>query len=329
MTILIRKLAVLLTSGLLLASCGGGGGNGNGLGGGTPPPALATVTSQNAPVIAGAVAREILDDNFIGAIAGTGLPFASAGSNAAATLLRVSSMPLPTNVMAAQMPIEPCDVAGTVDVSFTVADPLTLSSGDEFRFEFDACDDGSGVIVNGGLVMTVTAFEGDVVNGLFRLGMSVQLNAFQMTEGGETSGASGTIAFEIDTTMPLVTTLTLSTTALTTTSGGVTETVSNLSITISEDQSMFPTAITVETSFRLSSPSIDGDVVVSTSIALQRSGEEFPFAGEILISAANNGSIVLIVLDGNTVRLEIDINGDGAVDETVDTTWEDLLADAA
>jgi hypothetical protein len=327
MTILIRKLAILLTGAVLLASCGSSG-NGMGGGGGTPA-ALATVTSQNAPVIAGAVAREILDNNVIGAIAGTGLPFASAGSNAAATLLRVSSMPLPTNVMAAQMPIEACDVAGTVDVNYTVANPLTLSSGDEFRFDFAACDDGSGVVVSGGLVMTVTAFEGDVANGLFLLGLSVQLNAFEMTEGGETSGASGTIMFEIDTLMPPVTTLTLSTNALTTTSGGVSETVSNLSITITENEGMFPTAFTVDTSFRLSSPSIVGDVIVSTSIALQRSGEEFPFAGEILISAANNSSIVLIALDGNNVRLEIDIDGDGAVDETVDTTWEVLLADAA
>ena len=326
MSMLSARLSFLFPGLLLLAACGGGGGGNGGLGV-APPPPLATITSQNAPLIAGAVANEVLDNNILDAVAGTGLPFAGA-STAVSTMLEVPALALPANVMAAQMPIEPCDVAGTVDVTIDVANPLTLTAGDEFRFEFDACDDGSGAVVNGGVVMTVTVFEGDVASGLYRLGISAALNAFQITEGGETSGASGTITFEIDTTMSPLTTLTLSTSALTTTSNGTSETVTNLSITISEDQSMFPTAISVETSFRLSSPSIDGDVNVSTSVALQSSGEGFPFAGEIQISAANNATIVLIALDGNMVRLEIDLDGDGSLDETVDTTWEDLLAAA-
>ena len=50
--------------------------------------------------------------------------------------------------------------------------------------------------------------------------------------------------------------------------------------------------------------------------------------GELFIQAAGNTAIVFIVIDGDTVRLEIDINGDGEPDEVVDVTWDELLAAA-
>jgi hypothetical protein len=36
----------------------------------------------------------------------------------------------------------------------------------------------------------------------------------------------------------------------------------------------------------------------------------------------------MVALDADTVRLQIDIDGDGATDETVDVTWDELLAAA-
>ena len=36
----------------------------------------------------------------------------------------------------------------------------------------------------------------------------------------------------------------------------------------------------------------------------------------------------MIALDANTVRLQIDVDGDAAPDETVDMTWEELMAAA-
>ena len=87
-------------------------------------------------------------------------------------------------------------------------------------------------------------------------------------------------------------------------------------------------SVSVETSFRISSPRLDGDVIVSTSIGLQSAGDGYPFMGELRVEAANNAVIVIIAIDANTVRLEIDIDGDGAPDEIMDMTWEELLAAA-
>ena len=163
---------------------------------------------------------------------------------------------------------------------------------------------------------------------LFLLGVSMELSAFQVTQDGNITSASGTISVEIDSTIPAITTITVSAAALTTTHNGVTETVTSMTITVTEDESTFPASVSVETSFRISSPRLDGDVIVSTSINLQSSGEGYPFIGELQIEAAGNTGIVIIALDSDMVRLEIDINGDNAADEVVDLMWVDLMAAA-
>ena len=103
-------------------------------------------------------------------------------------------------------------------------------------------------------------------------------------------------------------------------------TVTNMTITVTENGGTVPASVTVETSFRISSPRLGGDVIVSTSIDLQSSGEGYPFTGQLEITAAGNTGIVIIALDADTARLEIDINGDGSPDEVIDLTWVELLA---
>jgi hypothetical protein len=141
--------------------------------------------------------------------------------------------------------------------------------------------------------------------------------------------ARGTITITIDSLTPPVTTITMSTSAFVTTSEGTEEILTNFTIEITEDASMFPAAVTVETSFTISSPRIGGDVTVTTSLALESMGEDYPIFGELRITGADNAVIVMIALDANTVRLQIDVDGDGASDETMDMTWDELMAAAA
>ena len=68
---------------------------------------------------------------------------------------------------------------------------------------------------------------------------------------------------------------------------------------------------------------------MSTISTLQSFGDDYPYDGEIEIVGANNASIRIIALDATTVRLEVDSNGDGTVDDVIDTTWDALMADAA
>lgn len=315
---------------LFFAGCGGSSGSGGNDGNPNPPVTdeRVTITSDNATTVAGIVAQQILEDNLFGALTSTGLPVMSAGSGAAIALSSLSAVPLPTNMLAAQSTLQDCADDGTVDVTVSISNPPMISSGDEFGFLFAACDDGTGTVLNGGLVMTITDFEGDPTGEQFLLGMSMELSGFQVTQEGNVTGASGTISVEIDSTMPPITTITVSTTALTTTHNGVTESVTSMTVTVTTNDGTVPASVAVDTSFRISSPRLGGDVIVSTSISLQSSGEGYPFTGQLEIQAAGNTGIVFIALDSDMVRLEIDINGDDAPDEVLDVTWVDLLAAA-
>ncbi len=321
-----RHLLLAVITFSIVAGCGGSSSGGGDLIPPVPTSELVTITSDNATTVAGVVAQQVLDDNLFGTLTTTGLPIASAGPGAAIALSSLSAVPLPANMLAAQSTLENCAVDGTVDVTIEVSSSLTISPGDRFAFQFNACDDGTGSVLNGGLVLTVTDFEGDPTGEQFLLGVSMELSAFQVTQDGIVTGASGTISVAVDSTMPPITTITVSSASLTTTHDGVTETVTGMTITVTENGGTVPASVTVETSFRISSPRLGGDVIVSTSISLQSSGEGYPFTGQLEITAAGDTGIVIIALDTDTARLEIDIDGDGSPDEVIDLSWVELLA---
>src|SRR5690606_38568358 len=54
--------------------------------------------------------------------------------------------------------------------------------------------------------------------------------------------------------------------------------------------------------------------------------EDWPTAGTLLMTGANASTLSLQALGGDNVRISVDANGDGAVDQTIDTTWTALAA---
>ena len=313
-----------------VAACGGGS-DGGGLNGGGNPAELATITTQNAPAIAGVAAEVAMGQGVFSSVFTTDFPIASAGPDAAVmkpVLSAAMKTANPSQLYATSSALENCAVSGTVDVQVSISDPMQPSVNDQFVFQFTNCDDGSGVVMNGGMTLTIVTIGGDVASGNFLLGMRIQFSAFAVTEAGETVTADGSISIEIDTTNPPITRIAISTSTFVSTSAGTEEVLTSFSVEIVEDGSMFPTAVTVETSFTISSPRIGGAVTVTTSLALRSSGSDYPFEGELRISGADGAVIVMIALDANTVRLEIDVDGDGATDDTIDLTGDELMAAA-
>ena len=326
-----RNFLVAAAGTVLIAACGGSSDDDGGLTGGTSGVAPAVITSQNAPDIAGVVADVALGQGIFTSIITPGLPFTAGGPDVAFApimkpiLSATMKTAAPSQLYATSAGRENCAVSGTVDVELNISDPAQPSISDTFAFEFSNCDEGTGVVVDGAMTITIVGIGGDAASGNFLLGMQIEFSAFAVTEGGETASATGTINIEIDTTDPLVTTIAVSTSTLVTTSAGTEEVLTNFTVEITEDASTFPVAVTVDTSFTISSPRIDGSVTVTTSLSLQSMGEDYPFVGELRIEGADGAVIVMIALDANTVRLEIDIDGDGAVDDTIDLTWDELM----
>lgn len=326
-----RRNLILVAIGLsALFGCGGGGTaapSDTGDTGDTGGETLATITTENAATIAGLAAQTALENDFFVDIVSPSLPvISSAPQQTLSSLAKIAS---PSNLLAATSGLVDCAVSGTVDIDLSVSNPLTLSAGDVFGFTFTSCNQGTGTVASGGVTVTITGLDGDFTTGEFLLGMSLEVTALSITENGGTTSATGTIGVEIDTTMPPLRTITVSIGALATTSDGMTDVITNMTVTITEDESMSPTGITVQTSFTVSSPRIGGDVVVSTLVALQSSGSEYPVIGELQIMAAGNSVIVLIAVGGDNVRLNIDINGDGVMDDFIDTTWDEIVAAVA
>ena len=46
--------------------------------------------------------------------------------------------------------------------------------------------------------------------------------------------------------------------------------------------------------------------------------------GELLVTGANNATLRLIAIDDVNIQIEADYNGDGIIDEIMNTTWGEL-----
>ena len=328
----LRNILVAAASATLIVACGGSNDGGQAGGGNTMAPA--TITAANAPAVAGVVAEVALGQGIFTSIFSPSIPIAWSGANVAVApvmkpvLSAAMKSAAPPQLYAANAGRADCAVSGTVDIQIDVSNPMEPSVNDTFIFQFTNCDDGVGTVVNGGMSVTITALGGDPATGNFLLGMQIEFSAFAVTEGGETTSATGSVGISIDTSNPPVTTISVSASTLVTTAAGTEEVLTSFSVEITEDASTFPAAVTVETSFTISSPRIGGAVTVTTSLSLQSMGAEYPFMGELRISGADGAVIVMIALDANTVRLQIDIDGDGAVDDTTDMTWDELMTAA-
>ena len=86
---------------------------------------------------------------------------------------------------------------------------------------------------------------------------------------------------------------------------------------------------TLEANGDLDSNILGGLVSFSTKVPFTGAGDAFPSVGEMLITGANNSSVRLIAVNSVTVSLQVDEDGDGAFDEVIASTWEEILAAAS
>lgn len=317
---------------LVLSGCGGGGGPS------APVVDPAEITSANAPAIASAVMAVSLEGGDLGAFAGlapSAAPQTSPKTSAKSALvyskigeiqsseieaLRKQSQ---TGILQAEFGPEgsTCTGGGMVTISGNLQDPNTLTRDDMIVFDFDMCVEG-GQTVDGLFAMTITSFSGDFMS-TFSFGVRVELTAFTITADSLSATANGDITMTIDATASPMLTTTVNSDSLTVTDGSASHTLSGYDLTEIVDGASGN--FSFETSGTLSSSVFSGAVTFETEVLLQGMGDGFAFMGKVVITGADGATIAVIVLDGTFVRLEVDLDGDGTPDETVDTTWTELL----
>ena len=310
----------------LMAACGGSSG-----GGVVAPPVQVVpveITAANAPFVASdslnaaAFASELGDFSAIGVLGGESAPgmFSKLGK---VPMLGVSKVISP--VFENSVGSTPCSVDGTVTVSGNIANPLTITVGDTISIVFAMCDDGDGQVLDGAMDITITAFNGSLDTYLFEMGMTVSIASLSMDDGGMNGPAEvdGSFNLLIDTYSNPVTKTIVSGELLSMVAGTRSVTLKDFVSDGQLDEGAF--TITVDASGKVESDRFDGQATYITEVPFVASIDSNPYVGEMLITGAGGSSIRVTVLDVETVRLEMDYNGDGAVDETSDVTWEEAI----
>jgi hypothetical protein len=105
---------------------------------------------------------------------------------------------------------------------------------------------------------------------------------------------------------------------------GITEILNNFSLTYTKDSNTLLSTLDFRGVFN--DPAVAGGVFsVDTLQPFEGfTNADYPYTGVIKITATDNSSATLTVLDAVNVRLTVDENGDGVVDQTTDTTWKSL-----
>ncbi len=312
---------------LTLGACGGGSSAPT-----IPPVAAAVIDSANAQTVAGRSADVALQSGgLVGIIDFAGLTATTTGGVSKLSVVQTASRTVKLavpNTVISQVPIgpetAPCAVSGSVTISGDIANPVTFAAGDFFNIDWNNCNDGQGQVIDGALEFSITSFEGDATTGQFLLGITLTLTAFQVIEGTNLYGADGDVSLTLDTRTLPVSVATMSGSTFTVSSNSSTETLSNFSTSVTENASMFPSSYTTDAMGTITSTQFDGSVTYDTPVPFESIGEAYPYTGELLVTGANNATLRLIALDEVNVRIEADYDGDGAVDETIDTTWDAL-----
>lgn len=317
-----RLIPVFVATSLIVAACGGSGSDPAVV---TPPPAATLkITTANAPAAArvsyeSAVASGEMSDvggSLPVATGGTGASKVAAGDAGGFIVRVMQKIPFGPEVL-------PCDVSGTITVSGNIESPFTLTTGDNFRVESAACDDGFGEVVDGLLEFTVAEFAGALDTGLYLLTLDTVMTDLQVTTLSETVTSNGDVSATIDTrSSPFVAALVSGDRLSTSYNDGV-ATLSAFESSQTVDLGVAPSPYTLAASGTLDSSELAGVVSYSTPVTFTGFDNGFPEAGELLVTGAAS-SLRLIALDAINVRIEIDIDGNGSVDEIIETTWAAL-----
>jgi len=302
----------------------------------TPPPAAGgqlAITSANAPAAMTVALGAALDSAGVGDVAGVlGIGTASVGNMSKVSGGEFYSATLVNAMQKVPFgPIEqPCLVSGTITISGDLADPLAISFAVDDTLSVLAADcvDVPGETVNGTLDYLFTTITGNILLGPpYRLVFDVVLTNFQVVNSTESSTSNGNATVSVDTTLDPEWSVSINGTQLTIDGPTSSDTISNYDTTETVDSLVVPTPYTLVSNGTVDSTDLEGTVDYSTPVMFEGSGEANPSTGEFLVTGASS-SVRLIALDDVNVQLESDFDGDGVIDETINTTWDALIAQA-
>lgn len=327
------SVALSLASLTLLAACGGGG-SGDSAAGQTN---TSVITSSNAQAVS---AQALNANTAVNGGATTASGFAtgvsiSGNTTAQSGLVRTvleqlykglnltPSSNLVTGVTTTESGA--CSGGGTISATVTYSSEGRVSNGDSVTITSTNCVE-AGKKMNGKLTMTFSNLSG-TIGSAYNWGATLALafTNFSVEENGEVSGVNGdmTLAYSQTNSQNSSASITGSSMRATLARNGATvldETLASYNVS----DTIVSTLETQSSNFTFTdnlAAKLTSYVVKTITPFKQTSGSSYPYQGALTITAGNGSKATVTALDSTNVRIDVDSNGDGTVDQTINTTW--------
>jgi hypothetical protein len=332
----LRVLALVST--VVLASCGGGGGGGGTAG--TPPPQAVVLTETNAkPVSADAVVN-VRNTSATSATVPLGVQVGTSASSsgtlqaitAAARLAGqvAAGARLPTAVSVSET--DSCPLGGSITINGNIANPSgDLSAGDSITIIMATCQvsDTSGTVVMNGR-MSITIISGAIGAAPFHVVLGVTAQDFSVQAGGITEVANGDVRLDwnaiSDTSESLVATGAALTSRETIAGVTRTSTLRNYTQAMTTNGTTMSSTLsaTVETSSTRIAASGGTYTITTPAAVVWDAVTDVVASGVIKVVGAANSQLQLTFTGGGNATIQLDANGDGTFEKSIDTTMAEL-----
>ena len=319
------KRALILIFFVTLIGCDSDGGA-IAPGGQPPPPAPGTgITSANAATVSAATWGAVNNSAaMVGLIGSSGLIADNPGgvNKAAQNLVAKGSSGDIIQGVPVDLTIDCVIPGGTARIFGDIFDPTTLTTDDSINVDYNNCDDDIGEILDGLLEMTIVSFTGDVFFGPYDLTANLTLTFFQVATAADTILTSGTATVSLNTTNPANVSASVDGASMTTDTNTYSETLTNFHTTQTVDTITQTLPFTIDASGTVDNSQLAGVISYMTDpqAPFTGFGLDFPSSGVLLINGVGS-SARLSAVDNVNVTIDIDTDGDGAYDETINTTW--------
>lgn len=330
------KCLLLLSASVAITACGGSSGSDNG----NPSEqqdgnqsGQVSITADNAvEVVDTVMSQDALESTDIATQRGLNILAGSGGQYGVQQLVSAALAPSLNKlqkvlVNSAQTDIdiqEDCLFSGFVHVSGIISDN-GIAVGDQLSVDFGNCMDGN-VQIDGSITITFTDVSDNFMESE-ESGFSVSITFAALSVVAEEEFASIDGGANLShTASEGATLLSINGTSLAVTSSVGSVEMKNFDI--SEYTDLADETLSFTLSGTVASEDLAGSVTVDTQAAFVRNfTDTYPHQGVLLIEGASGSSVLFTVLDNANVRFEVDANGDGTVDESITTTWQEALPD--
>ena len=317
---------------VFLAACGGGSDSSN-RGSQPPPEPSLAIDANNGVLVAGAAYGAAVTSGEFAELSGsTGLVGAADGGLSKPTVQ--SQVKGIVGPVVAQIPVgsgpQDCLVDGTIDISGDIKDPFAiangvLSPGDSFSVEYFRCDDGTGEVLDGRIGMLVgDPFRGDVISGAYAMTLDMTIANFQVTTAADVILTFGDTSATLDTLAAPYVEASVGGQSITVTTNAASETLHAFSSSQTFDGRVAPAPYTLTAAGTLDSSQLGGIVKYSTPVTFAGLDTGYPTEGALLVEGLGSCARLIAQANGIDVVIELDFNDDSVVDETIETTWDEL-----